>query len=126
MSKRNKQAIVYCPYCTKQAALVDSSIIYKSSYGFIWLCQNCDAYTGVHKSSRTFKPLGTLANKETRELRKKVHALFDPYWKGGKMTRDQAYVKLASMLNIDKKICHVAMFDEVRCRQAIHLLQTPF
>lgn len=119
-------AKVFCPYCGNHALLVDSSRIYKQSYGMMWLCEPCDAYTGVHKSSPRFAPLGTLAKYELRELRKQVHAIFDPLWKKGKMTRNEAYAWLANRLGITKDVCHVAMFDEARCKQALLILKEPF
>jgi len=36
----------------------------------------------------------TWADQETFDLRKQAHALFDPMWQSGKMTRKQAYEKL--------------------------------
>ena len=115
--------IVYCPYCGEEAKLVDSSVIYKQSYGMMWLCEQCDAYTGCHKSSKTFKPLGTLAKKELRDLRKDVHSSFDPLWKRGIMNRSEAYAWLANQMNLETKCCHVAMFDESKCRLAISIIE---
>ncbi|MFB5268120.1 zinc-finger-containing protein [Paenibacillus enshidis] len=40
------------------------------------------AYVGVHDG--TDIPLGRLANRELRELKKQCHALFDPVWKNKK------------------------------------------
>ena len=57
-----------------------------------YYCEPCNAYVGCHKNSR--KPLGTLANKELRELRIRTHEIFDPLWKSGKMTRSEAYKML--------------------------------
>jgi len=90
------------------------------------MCYKCDAYTGVHKSSPTFQPLGTLAKKELRALRSQVHALFDPLWKNKKMSRNEAYAWLSEQLNIPSQQTHVAMFDETRCRRAIQILKSPF
>ena len=121
-----KVANVYCPYCGKKAELVDSVEIYSKSYGMIWMCFSCDAYTGVHKSSKSFQPLGTLANQELRGLRQRTHHLFDPMWRDGKMSRTEAYDWLARKMNIDKKKCHVAMFSKQQCKQAIETLTPLF
>ena len=48
--------------------LTESSMIYGKDYGKIYLCTNCNAFTGVHKNSD--KPLGTLANSILRTKRK--------------------------------------------------------
>ncbi len=115
--------VVYCPYCGDKANLVDSSVVYKQSYGMIWLCEPCDAYTGCHRSSTRFKPLGTLANKKLRELRKETHKVFDPIWRKRKMSRSEAYHWLARQMEIDPKKCHVAMFDEFKCKIAITIIK---
>ncbi len=124
LSKRASN--VYCPYCGNAAELVDSSAVYQRSYGMIWMCKPCDAYTGVHSSSPTFKPLGTLAKKELRALRRKAHALFDPMWQSKKMTRSEAYSQLAKLMNLPKEKTHVAMFSEDQCKEAIRVLGAPF
>lgn len=114
---------VICNYCNKEAKFVDSKILYGHSYGMIYYCRACDAYVGIHKNSRTFKPLGFLANRELRELRKKCHALFDPFWKSGRMTRKQAYSILAEKLGIEVKKTHIAQFDIEFCNKTIEILE---
>lgn len=83
---------VICPYCLMPAEWVDNSAIYGKRYGksyMMYLCRPCDAYVGCHQNTKN--PLGTLANKELREWRKKAHAIFDPMWRDGKMKRQEAY-----------------------------------
>lgn len=114
---------VICPYCDKPAQRVNSSVVYgrNSDYGDIWLCRCLPdlAYVGVHKI--TGKPLGRLANRELRELKKKAHSLFDPMWKFGKMTRTEAYAWLAEKLELPLSECHIGMFDDALCRRVIEL-----
>lgn len=71
-----------CPYCNQEAIWTENKAIYGKNYGssyMCYLCKPCNAYVGCHKNTR--KPLGTMANAETREWRKKAHAAFDPTWK---------------------------------------------
>lgn len=114
-----------CPYCSDEAKLVDSLVIYRRSYGMIWLCGPCDAYVGTHKNSPTHAPLGRLANKALRDLKMRAHAAFDPLWQG-KMRRDQcsktkarraAYTWLAEQLGIEVKACHIGQFDSELCQR---------
>jgi len=42
-----------------------------------YTCDPCGARVGCHKNG---KPLGTLANEQTRRLRQQAHAAFDPLW----------------------------------------------
>lgn len=46
-----------------------------------YYCESCGAYVGCHNNSKN--PLGTMANRETREWRMKAHKSFDPIWKKG-------------------------------------------
>jgi hypothetical protein len=89
------------------------------SYGPIWLCRPCQAWVGCHAG--TDEPLGTLADAETREWRKKAHAAFDPMWKSGPMTRAEAYRWLAGRLGVDQDECHVGLFGAETCRQVVEL-----
>jgi hypothetical protein len=90
----------------------------------MWVCgrfPECDCYCGCHKG--TSNPLGALADKETRELRKQVHAAFDPLWKSGLMARNEAYGKLADAMLIDFRECHVGMFNAMRCKAALDCIK---
>src|SRR3990172_3378996 len=82
-----------CPYCNEEALLIDSKDYYSNgvSYGMMYFCRPCNAYVGCHKNSKEHKPLGILANRELRELRKEAHKLFDPLWQSKKMARKKAY-----------------------------------
>ena len=112
-----------CPYCDIEAELIDSVEVYKKSYGFIYLCRNCGAYVGVHKS--TLEPLGRLANAELRELRKEGHDLFDKLWRGENriMKRKDAYSWLAEEMKIERDDCHFSQFSNEQIKQAILILK---
>ena len=47
----------------------------------------------------------------TRRRRAMCHAAFDPLWKRGAMTRNEAYKALAEAMQIDYDDCHIGMFD---------------
>lgn len=106
-----------CPYCSKEAKWCENKEVYGKNYGksyMIWLCKECDAYVGCHHNTR--KPLGTMANRETREWRKKAHAVFDPLWKEGHMTRVKAYKKLNGLFC---KEMHIGESDIETCKKII-------
>lgn len=110
--------MVTCGFCGKAAVMVSSLDFYGRDYKTnIWKCDDCKAYVGTH--GNTSKPLGTLANKELRELRKKCHALIDPYWKKGKYSRTDVYKRMSKALNIPMKETHIGMFDEEKCLKLI-------
>ena len=119
MSKKIKK--LFCPYCGKEAEWASNDVVYGRRYGqsfMCYYCKDCDAYVGCHNNTR--EPLGTMANKELRQLRMKAHAMFDPLWQCGVMTRKKAYSVLAARLN--QKIVHIAQSDENTCKQIIDIL----
>lgn len=112
-----------CNYCSNQAEWVENKEIYGRNYGksiMVWLCRKCNAYVGCHNNTR--KPLGTMANKELREWRIKVHALFDPLWKTGKMRREKAYGILRSYFGYE---VHIGESDIEMCKKIVKFLESP-
>lgn len=107
-----------CPYCKQKTKYVDSKIIYKKSYGFIYYCEKDDAYVGVHKGTNV--ALGRVANKELRERKKQAHDKFDQIWQKGIMTRSEAYKWLSRKLFLNPEHTHIGMFGELTCRKVIY------
>jgi len=113
-----------CDNCGGLVILTTNAAIYGKEYGNgkCYKCTNCDSYVGVHDG--TITPLGRLADKEMRALKKRCHALFDPVWKEHKyISRSQAYTVLADALNIPAGECHFGWFDKdmlARCLDIIN------
>lgn len=119
---------IECPHCGKLAGLVDSKEVYRESHGMIWICRPCKAWVGVHKGDGQNRPLGTLANAETRHARKMAHKRFDPLWQARvgngiskNKARTEAYAWLAGHLGIPAEACHIAMFDLETCVRVIEI-----
>lgn len=112
-----------CPYCGSHVILTSNSAIYGREYGNgkCYKCTKCDAYVGVHTGTRI--PLGRLANKELRELKKKCHALFDPMWKSGEKSRGECYRWLSGKLQIPLRECHFGWFDKEQLLQSLNILE---
>ena len=86
-----------------------------------YVCFPCDARVWCHEHNGS--PLGTLANRKLRLLRKICHRLLDAMWNQGQMERDQAYEWLASKLALTRRQCHIGLFDEALCKRAIEVLE---
>ncbi len=114
---------INCTYCNSKAKLVDGSKIYPHRpdlfYKFFYLCETCKAYCGCHPNSKN--PLGTLANKDLRKLRKMAHFYFDQIWGKKKMSRKESYAWLAKKMNINVKQTHIAWFNQEQCKIVIDL-----
>lgn len=116
---------VICPYCHGEAVLESSAKVYNGkNFGLMYICPNfpsCDSYVGVHKGTKT--PLGVMANREHRELKKRCHDLFDRLWKSKKRSRGNAYLILQKMMNLPPEAAHIGMFTLEQCRELIAKLE---
>lgn len=114
-----------CRHCGADVSYVNNRVIYGQSYGkwpYAYLCTNaeCGAYVGVHP--KTEIPLGTLANHQEREARKRAKVVFNEIWQTRKlMGRSMAYMWLAKEMNIHTDECHFGMFSVEQCEQALEL-----
>ncbi len=127
-----------CAYCGVRSKLVTGKELYPHrpdlySLNF-YQCAPCDAHVGCHKG--TLKPLGRLANAELRKMKSATHAVFDPIWKSRydrkkqlnpsykkAMARGGRYKKLAELLGIEVKDCHIGMFDVATCQRVIRICE---
>ncbi len=108
-----------CPYCNKEARWCDNAEKYGKRYGRSYMCywcKDCDAYVGCHNNTK--EPLGTMANKELRQWRMKVHAKIDPLWKSGQFTRKEVYKKISEIIG---KRYHTGESDIEQCKKVLLL-----
>lgn len=121
MEKAGIKKTEKCPYCGNSAKLVSGDVIYPHRHDLhekkFYHCAPCDAYVGCHQG--TTNALGRLANAELRAAKMAAHASFDPIWKSGEKKRGSAYAWLADALGIDKKHCHIGMFDVADCKRVV-------
>lgn len=114
-----------CSICGGPVSFVSNSVIYGTEFGDnpnIYLCDDptCAAYVGVHAG--TDKPLGTMADDNTRRARQMAHSAFDQIWKSGKMKRRAAYEWLAGHLGMSYADCHIGMFDVAQCERVVEIV----
>ena len=112
--------------CGQPARLTDGSEAYPGlehlAHKPFWLCPCGDSFVGCHPG--TIKALGTPADKATRKARSATHDVFDPLWRSKKMSRPEAYRRLASALKITAEECHIALFDIPTCLHVQGLVRT--
>ena len=124
---------VLCPYCRNDAELVDSLDNRGNVKGKKWVCEPCGASVGVHKNSKTFVPLGTLANAELRHWRVLAHRSFDPIWmhcerinKCSRLkARSDGYRWLSESLSIPIDRCHIGKLTLDECMLVVEFCE-PF
>ena len=111
-----------CQYCGKDANLVIGKHVYPHRPDLyhleLWRCDPCDAHVGTFDNG---DPRGPLANARLRKMRMEAHKAFDPIWKGGEMSRKEAYRWLADQLGVTKKEAHIGSSDEEFCQRVIEL-----
>ncbi len=110
-----------CPYCKSLTINDSETAIYGREYkgrGVIRCIKfpKCDSYVGLHQDGR---PLGRLADKKLRELKRKAHHYFDKIWKENLVKRDTAYKSLSEDLGIPPEYTHIGMFSEKTCIKEI-------
>ncbi len=104
---------VICPYCKKEAKWCENKEVYGQNYGESYMCyhcKKCGAYVGCHENSR--RALGSLANKELRDWRKKAHLIVDQHWQFGKHTRKEVYAILKEAFGKDVHIAETRTWTE--------------
>ncbi|WP_342656814.1 hypothetical protein GKC68_10495 [Pantoea sp. RSPAM1] len=110
---------VNCRFCNAEVRIATHQEVYGRDYSdwpYVYLCIDCGAYVGMHPF--TDVPLGTLADFDTRQARKRCKKPFEKIWRSGLMSRTEAYHWLARELNINVSACHFGWFDVEQCESA--------
>lgn len=94
------------------------------AWPWAYLCHDCGAYVGLH--ANTLRAIGTLADGDTRDARRRAHAAFDPLWKSKDkrrpalfQKRSDAYYWLSLMLQIPFDECHISWFGVDLCDRTV-------
>lgn len=75
-------------------------------------CPQCHNRVGIHKG--TTKALGCIPTLEIKNARMKVHALIDPLWKSGKISRAKLYKRLSEELGYSYHTGSTKSIEELR------------
>lgn len=118
-----------CNICGPKVIFTSNSRIYGREYGSgkCYLCTNpaCRAFVGTHEP-RPEEALGILSTPKMREMKKKVHGMFDELWlheKDRRTARTKAYAFLAEKMGIPVEECHFGYFDMDQLNAACSILQ---
>mgnify|MGYP003953858373 FL=1 len=114
-----------CPHCEgHDIEICKNSRVYRGrEYGewpWVVMCNDCYAYVGLHPF--TGIPLGTLADRRTRDARKTVKKRFIAWQEDRHLSRTDAYRLLAQKMRIPYNECHFGWFDYDRCDLAGHAI----
>lgn len=111
-----------CPYCKRPVVARSAEGIYHNNAEGVNLlvCSGyptCDAYVRTHPGTNI--PMGSLANKQLRTLRRKAHDQFNQLYQLGVMSKNDAYSWLASVLNVPKSQAHIGYLGDYYCQMVI-------
>lgn len=111
-----------CPYCGGRVELRSADGIYHENAHntMLYVCNNypeCDAYVRVHAGTKI--PVGTMANRQLRTLRRQAHESFDQLHKGGLMSKEDAYCWLADLLGAPLSHAHIGYLGDYYCKTVI-------
>jgi hypothetical protein len=112
---------IYCCGCQHEvnATLVDGSVVYPrrpdlASLPF-WQCPECKNFVGCHhKTKKRTKPLGVIADDQIKAARRHIHAILDPLWQTGLISRKTIYSELTRVLGYQYHTAEIKTLDEAR------------
>ena len=104
-----------CPYCQEEALLMNGEDLWgeKGVGRLVYVCLKCDSRVGSHPDGT---PLGTMADKKLRELRRSCHRGFDILWGNHhRGRRGSAYRLLYSRTGVE----HIGSTDVADCGRVL-------
>lgn len=112
---------IHCCGCSGDvdARLTDGGEIYPHRPDLrslpFWRCDACGNFVGCHhKTADRTRPLGCIPTAELKEARKMLHALIDPIWQSGKMSRRELYAAIGRDLGREYHTAETRTMDEAR------------
>lgn len=112
---------IYCCGCgcDVDARLTDGSEIYPHRHDLrglpFWKCDACGNFVGCHhKTKNRTSPLGCIPTPELKEARKKIHALIDPIWQSGKISRKELYGLISNEIGWTYHTAKIRTIEEAR------------
>jgi ssDNA-binding Zn-finger/Zn-ribbon topoisomerase 1 len=94
-------------------------VLRRSAMGPFWGCTRWPACPGKHGAHPDGRPKGVPGDAATRAARIRAHEAFDPLWKGGELTRRQAYSWLAKAMG--KSPIHIGELGAEDCERVVVL-----
>lgn len=97
-------------------------VLRSSRYGYFYGCSRYPACKGTHGAHKDGSPMGTPADKATRQARIRAHDVLDRLWKQEGHRRGDLYGWLAREMHLDPEDAHIAMFNREQCEQVVQLV----
>lgn len=104
MADRGRRVAVWCCACGAdvQARLTDGAEVYPHRPDLaalpFWRHDACGGHVGCHRGEAGTRPLGCIADAPMRAARRRIHAVLDPVWRDGRMSRSRCYASMSRAL----------------------------
>lgn len=112
---------IYCCGCEKEvkARLTIGKEIYSHRPDLyklpFWKCDTCGNFVGCHhKTKKPTQPLGVIPTPEIKNARKHIHALLDPIWESGVISRRKLYKLISEKIGFSYHTANVRSIEEGR------------
>lgn len=112
---------IYCCGCSEEveARLTNGKEIYPHREDLaqlpFWKCDVCGNYVGCHhKTKNRTTPLGCIPTPEIKKARMAIHAVIDPLWKSGAISRNNLYRKISNRCGRDYHTAKIHSVEEAR------------
>ena len=120
--KKRPDSAIRCPTCGSTMILRSADGIYRDNpdHTMLYVCKHypeCDTYMRTYPG--TGIPMGMPANRELRALRIEAHRYFDQLYLGGIMSKKDAYLWLAELLQVPLSQAHISFLGEYYCRKVM-------
>lgn len=78
-----------------------------------WKCDVCGNFVGCHhKTANRTRPSGCIPTPEIKRIRMQIHALIDPIWKSGRMSRSKLYLMLSKKIGWEYHTAKIKTAEE--------------
>jgi len=78
-----------------------------------WKCDVCANYVGCHhKTLDRTRPLGVIPTASIKAARQSLHAVIDPLWQNGKISRKKLYAKISKRIGKEYHAAEIRSVEE--------------
>lgn len=80
-----------------------------------WICTDCGNFVGCHHKARNrTRPLGVIPTPEIKAARQHIHAILDPIWQSGRISRTRLYRRISDELGHEFHTAEMRSLEEGR------------
>ena len=110
-----------CPFCDRTASITTADDFYKTTKKYnscVWFCAHCErVYVTTYEGTST--PKGTLADDETRRLRRICHLVTEYKKKEERLSHERYYEWIATIIHVPTHEAYIGYLSLDKCRELV-------